>query len=117
MVFSENSCVSHTKSLFPENEKRMGSLNSILMYSTFFGSLSMLSYNIYMETSAAFMWPMGILLYRLWYNYDYRKKRYDSSLAQLLYNNNLGNNVGVILEIVDRAEVCVIVKSRVLSPK
>ena len=58
-----------------------------------------------METSAAFMWPMGILLYRLWYNYDYRKKRYDSSLAQLLYNNNLGNNVGVILEIVDRAEV------------
>ena len=88
----------------------MGSLNSILMYSTFVGSLSMLSYNIYMETSAAFMWPMGILLYRLWYNYDYRKKRYDSSLAQLLYNNNLGNNVGVILEIVDRAEVCTILR-------
>ena len=68
-----------------------------------------------METSAAFMWPMGILLYRLWYNYDYRKKRYDSSLAQLLYNNNLGNNVGVILEIVDRAEVCIILRAESLG--
>ena len=50
------------------------------------------------------MWPLCLLIYRFWYNYDYRKKRYDSTIASLLYHNNLGNNVGVILEIIDRAE-------------
>ena len=48
--------------------------------------------------------PITIVLYRFWYNYDYRRKRYDATIAHLLYNNNLSNNIGVVHEIIDQAE-------------
>ncbi|CBY41256.1 unnamed protein product, partial [Oikopleura dioica] len=52
----------------------------------------------------AYFVPISIVLYRFWYNYDYRRKRYDATMAHLLYNNNLSNNIGVVHEIIDQAE-------------
>ena len=43
---------------------------------------------------SAFYIPISFALYRWYYNYDYRKKRYDATFAQLLYDNNLSNNIG-----------------------
>lgn len=92
--------------LFPENQKRMGALNSLIMYGTLMGSGSSVAWNYFNNTTvhAEFMLPIGIVLYRFYYNYDYRKKRYDATIAQLLYENNLSNNIGVVHEIIDRAE-------------
>jgi len=92
--------------LFLENQKRMGSLNALLMYGTLLPSLANLAWNYYhgntVHTELAV--PMSLILYRFYYNYDYKKKRYDATTAQLFYENNLSNNIGVCHEIIDRAE-------------
>ena len=89
--------------LFPKNQKRIGFLNALVGL-TYFGSFLKICTDWYYGSSAQFLIPLSIVMYRFWYNIDYRKKRYDSTIAELLYHNNLANNSGVILEIVDRAE-------------
>ena len=85
--------------LFPENQKRMGSLNAVLMYSTLTASFSSMMWNYFNHNpvASAFYIPISLALYRWYYNYDYRKKRYDATFAQLLYDNNLSNNIGEIV--------------------
>ena len=88
--------------LFPENQKRMGSLNAVLMYSTLTASFSSMLWNYFNHNpvASAFYIPISLALYRWYYNYDYRKKRYDATFAQLLYDNNLSNNIGELTLIV-----------------
>lgn len=92
--------------LFPENQKRMGALNSFIMYGTVLGSVSNMlwKYVTHSPIATEFIIPLALVSYRFYYNYDYRKKRYDATIAQLLYENNMANNLGVFHEIVDRAE-------------
>jgi len=89
--------------LFPKNIKRVGLLNR-LVGMTYVGSVMKIVYDYTYGGSLQLLIPLSILMYRFWYNIDYRRKRYDSTIAQLFYQNNLANNVGVILETVDRAE-------------
>ena len=89
--------------LFPTNQKRIGLLNTLVGL-TYVGSFCKIFYDFWYGASAQLLIPLSIVMYRFWYNIDYRKKRYDSTIAELLYYNNLANNTGVILEIVDRAE-------------
>ena len=67
--------------LFLENQKRMGSLNALLMYGTLLPSLANLAWNFYhgntVHTELAV--PLSLILYRFYYNYDYKKKRYDAT--------------------------------------
>lgn len=92
--------------LFPENQKRMGALNSFIMYGTVLGSVSNILWKYLTNSAIAteFIVPIALVSYRFYYNYDYRKKRYDATIAQLLYENNIANNLGVIHETIDRAE-------------